>query len=98
MIKHLRPSRFPWVAAVLLGGLLAASNSTPAAAHSDVAAAVAAGLVGVAVGAALSDNSHHHSHSNHFSPQPGVTCYDRQRACYHDNGGFAAHATREYYR
>lgn len=59
---------------------------------------IAAGVVGVALGAAIAHNSgHHHSGSNKFSPKPGVTCYNKQRACYHDDGSYAAHMTHEFF-
>lgn len=75
--------------------------AAPAAADNDaVAAAVAAGVVGVAIGAALSDHPKHHGHKHkdYFSPKPGVTCYDYQAACYHDDGSYAAHMTWDVYR
>lgn len=84
------------LAAAALSGL-----ASPAAAHNnDVAAAVAAGVVGVAIGAALSDHPKHHGHKHkdHFSPKPGVTCYDYQAACYHDDGSLASNMTWEVYR
>lgn len=86
--------------AALLAAATAVALGQPAQANSDVAAAVAAGVVGVAVGASLAKHSHHsHSHSNkrHFSPEPGITCYDHQRACYHDGGGFASNWTWRIY-
>ncbi|MBP7001034.1 hypothetical protein [Amaricoccus sp.] len=69
----------------------------PAYPNDATAAAIAAGIAGVAVGAAIA-NHHHHSHpGGHFTPKPGVTCYNKQRACYHDDGSFAANATWEYF-
>lgn len=80
-----------------LGAALVAGLAQPAASNDATAAAIAAGVAGIAVGAALA-NQHHHSHpGGHFSPKPGVTCYNKQRACYHDDGSFAANATWEYY-
>lgn len=82
-----------WGATMLALALPAEANDK------DVAAAVAAGIAGVAIGAALSDHPHHgHTPRNHFSPKPGVTCYNYQAACYHDDGSFAANKTWEYYR
>jgi hypothetical protein len=82
--------------------LAAASLATlagPAGANSDVAAAVAAGVVGAAIGASLADHHHHHKHGHkaHFSPSPGIECYDYQRACYHADGGFAKNWTWRVY-
>jgi hypothetical protein len=69
----------------------------PALPNDATAAAIAAGIAGVAVGAAISNHHHHNHPGGHFSPKPGVTCYNKQRACYHDDGSFAANATWEYY-
>ncbi len=90
----------PLVAAAAL--LAALGTAAPAAAHNHTGDAIAAGVVGAAIGAALA-NSAHRSHererssSHHWSPKPGVTCYDRQAACYHNDGSFAAHMTWEIY-
>jgi hypothetical protein len=89
---------FPKLAALAAAALMAFAS--PAAANNDVAAAVAAGIVGVAIGASLSDHHKHknHKHNGQFSPKPGVTCYDRQRACYKNDGSFASNMTWEFYR
>ena len=77
------------ITAIAASGALALL-AEPAGANSDVAAALAAGVVGVAVGASLANHEHHHHKSNpHFSPKPGIECYDRQRACYHTDGGYS---------
>lgn len=74
-----------------------AALAQPASSNDATAAAIAAGVAGIAVGAALS-NHHHRSHpGGHFSPKPGVTCYNKQRTCYHADGSFAASATWDYY-
>jgi len=72
----------------------------PAGANDHLAAALAAGVVGAAIGASLADHPHHHGHkhNNHFSPKPGVTCYDRAGACYHNDGSLASNMTWEVYR
>lgn len=82
--------------AALVAAALAAALPQPGQAN-DVAAAIAAGAIGVAVGASLSKHSDHHHHGNAFSPEAGITCHPKQRACYHDNGGFAAGWTRQIY-
>lgn len=84
------------LAAAALFGLAAPADAN----SNDVAAAVAAGVVGVAIGASLADHHKHHGHkySGTFSPKPGVICYDRQRACYKSDGSFASNMTWEYYR
>ena len=82
----------------MLAGAIAVMLAQPAGANSDVAAAIAAGVVGAAVGASLANHSHHkHNHKAHFSPTPGIKCYDYQRACYHEGGGFATNWTRQVY-
>ncbi len=84
--------------AAVLAGAVAASLGQPAGANSDVAAAVAAGVVGVAVGASLAKHAHHgHKHKAHFSPAPGIECYDYQRACYHSDGGYASNWSWKVY-
>lgn len=84
----------------LLASAALLTLASPVAANNDVAAAIAAGVVGVAIGASLADHHKHHGHkhSDTFSPKPGVICYDRQRACYKSDGGFASNMTWEYYR
>jgi len=82
----------------LIAGATVATLAQPAAANSDVAAALAAGVVGAAIGASLADHPHHtHRHDAHFSPAPGIECYDYQRACYHADGGFANNWTWRVY-
>lgn len=92
-----RPS-FRGIAVLASSALL--TLASPVAANNDVAAAVAAGVVGVAIGASLADHHKHHGHKydGTFSPKPGVTCYDRQRACYKNDGSFASNMTWEFYR
>ncbi len=86
-------------AALSAFALAAALAATTPAAANDVGAAIAAGAVGLAVGAALAKNhhSHHDKHPNRFSPAPGIECYDHQRACYHDGGGFSSNWTWRVY-
>lgn len=72
----------------------------PARANDALAGAIAAGAIGVAVGSALANKSHRHRDrpaSASFSPKPGVICYTRQRACYKENGAFAANMTATYF-
>jgi len=85
--------------AAVLAAAIAAGLAPPAAGNSDVAAAVAAGVAGAAIGAALSKNQHKAKRARkaHFQPAPGITCYDYQAACYHDDGGFASKWTRRIY-
>ncbi len=80
-------------------GALALPLAQPAAADSKTTAAIVAGVAGVAIGAALSNHSHHSNHasSHKFSPQAGIECYDKQRACYHSDGGFSYNWTQRIY-
>lgn len=95
-----RPSKRLFRGIALLASAALLGLAAPAAANNDVAAALAAGVVGVAIGASLSDHHKHHGHKQggSFSPKPGVTCYDRQAACYHDDGSFASNMTWDIYR
>lgn len=83
----------------LLAAVLAAGLAQPATPNDAAAAAIAAGIAGVAVGAALSNSARYHNERprGSFSPKPGVICYDKSRACYHDDGSFAASATWKYF-
>lgn len=92
-VHFVRPAAVAAAALLVLAAPAAANNK-------DVAAAVAAGVVGVAIGAALADHPKHHGHKHRdrFSPKPGVTCYDYQAACYHDDGSLASNMTWEVYR
>lgn len=76
--------------------------------HGDVGAALAAGIVGAAIGASLSQSVNHdkviyhgghggHHGKRRFSPEPGIECYDASRSCYHDDGGYAAKWSRRAY-
>lgn len=86
------------VLAALLVGAIGATLAQPATANNDTNAAIAAGVVGLAVGASLANHSHHsHKNKAHFSPEPGIECYDKQRACYHSDGGFAYNWTNRIY-
>ena len=92
-------TRSPTRLVVALAAALLLGQAVPAGANDDAAAALAAGVIGAAIGASLADHAHHHhKHKNQFSPKPGITCYDREAACYHDNGGFAGKMTWEVYR
>lgn len=82
----------------LLVGAIAATLAQPAAANNDTNAAIAAGVIGLAVGASLGKHSSHsHKNKGHFSPEAGIECYDKQRACYHSDGGFAYNWTNRIY-
>lgn len=84
---------------LLAGGLLAA-QATPSAAHNSVGAAIAAGILGLAVGSALSDGRDPRIYGPPagvgyaapapFSPQYNITCYPAQRACYDSRGLYSA--------
>ncbi len=77
--------------------------------HGDGSGAALGAALGVAVGAAIigaiaADHKHdHHESATHrpsygagrtYSPARNVTCYRRQRACYHTDGSFAPRWTR----
>jgi hypothetical protein len=87
------------IGCVLAGALALAAPLAPQARANDVGAAIAAGVVGAAIGASLAKKSKsRHKHADdRFSPAAGVTCYRRQRACYKDGGGFAANWTHRIY-
>ena len=73
----------------------------------------AAAVVGILLGAAvLAASSRDHRHENHrsysgeyrpqpniapFSPKRNVTCYPRQRTCYHRDGRVASGMTQRYF-
>lgn len=94
----------------LLAAALAGPPATVHARDGDVATALVAGVVGAAVGAALSRPEKQKTviyrdrnaapapaSAERFSPKPGIQCYDRSRSCYHRNGGFAANWTDRVY-
>ena len=94
------PARGLRAAALAAAACATFALAQPARANDALAAAIAAGAVGVAVGSALANkSSHHHDRpaSASFSPKPGVICYTRQRACYKENGNFAANMTATYF-
>lgn len=102
-------SKIPAVAAWLTAGVLAYAAPAAAHHHDKEAGEIAAGLLGLAVGAAIVDDSErrhevygppvtpYYASPRPFSPHYGVSCFPAQRACYHDEGGFSAHWTHRVY-
>jgi hypothetical protein len=99
--------------AMLLSTLLVASSLQKASAMDADERRKAAAVVGVIVGAAaLAAASRDHRHEHHrahsgsyqprpnvapFSPKAGVTCYPRERTCYHRNGSVSNNMTATYF-
>ncbi|MFT0862192.1 hypothetical protein [Ancylobacter sp. G4_0304] len=74
-------------------------QTAPSFAHNYTGAAIAAGILGLAVGAAVADNARprdpvvygappaaYYGPPPPFSPAPGVSCYPTRRQCYMSNG------------
>lgn len=87
--------------------MLASQSAAVLAKHRD-GKAVAAGIVGLALGAAIADSGKRDRYiygppppaygpPPPFSPAAGVICYQAQRACYNDNGMLSAKWTRRVY-
>ncbi|MBA8837780.1 ABC-type Zn2+ transport system substrate-binding protein/surface adhesin [Ochrobactrum sp. RH2CCR150] len=78
--------------------------------HDHAGAAVAAGILGLAIAAAVADNGSNRPHDV-YAPQPqpyyappppyrlsqGITCYPAQRACYLPNGHYAGITTHSQF-
>lgn len=97
-------------AAVLLAPALLLVQAGPSAARmNSTAAAITAGVVGLAVGAAIADSAHRNPYvygpppapvyvaPAAFSPAANVVCYPGQRACYYGGGAYAADWTWRVY-
>jgi hypothetical protein len=95
---------------IALASLAAAALAGPALPHGHhrTGDMIAAGVVGAAIGAALSENTRHdpviyesghrHDHgAGRVSPAPGVECYDASQACYYDTGGYSGKWTGRVY-
>ena len=75
------------------------------AGHRATRTGIIAGIVGVAVGAAIvssnrkkKDRNYYRTSSRRvFYPSPGVVCYPSRRICYDDNGTIAHRSTRRYF-
>lgn len=68
------------------GGLVLASMlglAQPAAAHDDAAVAVAAGILGLGVGAAIASDHPHYRHHYYYAPPPPVVYYPPPPAYYY---------------
>ncbi|MCX5493345.1 hypothetical protein OSH11_01365 [Kaistia dalseonensis] len=74
-------------------------QTVPSSAHNYTGAAIAAGILGLAVGAAVADSARprdpgvygapattYYGPPPPFSPTPGVSCYPARRQCYMPNG------------
>lgn len=74
-------------------------QTLPSFAHNYAGAAIAAGIIGLAVGAAVADSNRpresavygpppraYYSPLPPFSPAAGITCYPARRQCYMPNG------------
>lgn len=95
--------------ALLAPALLLAQAAPSAARMSSGAAAVTAGIVGLAVGAAIADSANRSTYvygappppvyvpPAPFSPASNVVCYPGQRACYYNGGAYAADWTWRVY-
>ena len=99
-------------AGLVLGAAMAAALSaqtTPSFAHNDTGTAVAAGIVGLALGAAIASSADRDRHvygpppvpayapPPPFSPAGGVICYPAQQTCYNNNGVIAWSWTSRVY-
>lgn len=94
--------------AVLAPALLAASVA-PSMARNNTGAAVAAGIIGLAVGAAVADSANRNRYiygpppppayipPPAFSPSPNIYCYGGQRACYYGGGAYSPDWTYRVY-
>lgn len=98
----------PPLAALFMVCALAFSASAAAHHHHKEDREIAAGIVGLAVAAAIADggNRHHdvygpprivYEPERPFSPDYGISCYAAQRACYYRDGGFSSHWTHRVY-
>ncbi|MCI0999034.1 MULTISPECIES: hypothetical protein [Brucella/Ochrobactrum group] len=77
--------------------------------HDHAGAAVAAGILGLAIAAAIADNGNNRPHDvyapppqPYYAPPPyrlsnGITCYPAQRACYLANGHYAGLTTHSQF-
>lgn len=97
-------------AIALLAPALLLTQATPSAARMNSAAAAAtAGIVGLAVGAAIANSANRNTYvygpppppayvpPAPFSPAANVVCYPGQRACYYNGGAYAADWTWRVY-
>ncbi|WEK51660.1 MAG: hypothetical protein P0Y66_06645 [Candidatus Kaistia colombiensis] len=86
-----------------------AAQTVPSSAHSN-GAAIAAGIIGLALGAAVADSAHSrdaniyggpppaaYGQAMPFSPSVGVTCYPSRRQCLVNNGVIAWNWTDRIY-
>ena len=89
--------------AVLAPALLIGSH-TYAPAASNTAAFIVGAAVGAAIGSATLSNTvyvkprpRRSGWGATYSPKPGINCYPAQKACYKNNGAYAANWTWRVY-
>ena len=96
-------------AALIAPGLLMVHTAPSEAKNGNKGAAVAAGIIGLAVGAAIADSNNRNRDvygappppayrpPAPFSPTGGVICYPDQRACYNNGGAYNGNWTWRVY-
>lgn len=96
-------------AVLLLAAALLPVHAGPSSAHNNTGAAIAAGVVGLAVGAAIAGAASRpravygpppapvYAPPPPFSPAANVVCYPGQRACYYNGGAYSADWTYRVY-
>lgn len=97
------------LAIALLVPAFMVAHVASSSAHNNTGAAIAAGIVGLAVGAAIAGSANQppnvygpppapaYAPPPPFSPATGITCYPGQRACYRNSGAYSSDWTWRVY-